>query len=153
MAVENLRIYQDARIASKEVYEVVKDWDDFNKNTLGTQLVRAVDSVCSNISEGYGRSATGERLQFLFYADGSLQEAKTQLRLAADRKLMDADLAKDLVFLLKRLSMAIIEFCHAMLERDPQYQGGYRKRVEDRRRWRTQTATDSDDDSDEAVAV
>lgn len=145
MAVENLRIYQDARIASKEVYEVVKDWDDFNKNTLGTQLVRAVDSICSNISEGYGRSATGERLQFLFYADGSLQEAKAQLRLAADRELVEVDLAKDLVFLLKRLSIGIIEFCHAILERDESYQGGYRKRVEDRRKWRTQTTNDTPD--------
>jgi four helix bundle protein len=148
MAVENLRIYNDARVASKEVYDVVKEWDDFNKNTLGTQLVRAIDSVCSNISEGYGRSATGERLQFMFYADGSLQEAKTQLRLAADRGLMDATLSKDLVFLLKRLSIAIIEFCHVMLERDETYQGGYRKRVEDRRKWRTQPTTDDNNDPD-----
>lgn len=136
MSVDSLRIYQDARIASQEIYAIVKEWDSFNKNTLGTQLVRAVDSVCSNISEGYGRSATGERLQFLFYADGSLQEAKAQLRLAADRELIEVELAKDLVFLLKRVSIGIIEFCHVLLERDDTYHGGYRKRVEDRRKWR-----------------
>lgn len=155
MAVENLRIYQDARVASNEVYTIVSEWDSFNKNTLGSQLVRAVDSVCSNISEGYARSATGERLQFLFYADGSLQEAKAQLRLASDRGIVNKDLAKDLVYLLKRLSIAIIEFCNAMLERDPLYQGAYRKRVEDRRKWRSQrpsTSTDPDN-TDDAVAV
>ncbi|RPI67469.1 MAG: four helix bundle protein [Ignavibacteriae bacterium] len=137
MSLESLRIYQDARIASEKVYEVVSSWSEFDRSSLGSQLVRSADSICHNISEGYGRSATGERLQFMFYAEGSLQEARGQLSLASDRGLIDASYAMELSFLLKRLSISIIEFCHTLLEREPTYRGSYRKRVEDRRKWRT----------------
>ncbi len=137
MSLESLRIYQDARTASDKVYDVVAAWSGFDRDTLGSQLVRSADSICHNISEGYGRSATGERLQFMFYADGSLQEARAQLRLAAERGLIDEQYSKELSFHLKRLSISLIEFCNALLEREPSYQGSYRKRVEDRRRWRT----------------
>jgi four helix bundle protein len=48
------------------------------------QLRRASVSVTSNITEGYGRSATGEYLQFLGIARGSNCEVQTQLVLSAE---------------------------------------------------------------------
>ncbi len=46
---------------------------------------RAGVSVASNIAEGYGRTSTGEYLQFLGMARGSNLEVQTQLEIA--RKL------------------------------------------------------------------
>jgi four helix bundle protein len=46
---------------------------------LTNQLRRASVSVASNIAEGYGRSTTGEYLQFLGHARGSNCEVETQL--------------------------------------------------------------------------
>lgn len=37
------------------VYETVLGWDNFNRDTLGKQIVRSADSIGFNISEGYGR--------------------------------------------------------------------------------------------------
>lgn len=49
---------------------------------LTSQLRRATVSVPSNIAEGQGRGGTKEFVQFLNVANGSLQEAETQLILA-----------------------------------------------------------------------
>jgi four helix bundle protein len=45
---------------------------------------RAAVSLPSNIAEGQARNTTGEFVQFISHAEGSLAELDTQLRLASD---------------------------------------------------------------------
>ena len=49
---------------------------------LKTQIRRAAVSVPSNIAEGAARNSSGELIQFLGFARGSLAELETQLELA-----------------------------------------------------------------------
>ena len=55
MKLEELNIYKISMEISDEIWNLVKDWKYFEKDTIGKQLVRAVDSISANISEGYGR--------------------------------------------------------------------------------------------------
>jgi len=43
---------------------------------LVSQQVAAVDSICANIEEGYGRRSTREYVRFLVIARGSAREAR-----------------------------------------------------------------------------
>ena len=52
---ENLRVYQLAEELSDRVWEIVLGWDVFARDTVGKQLVKAVDSIGANIAEGTGR--------------------------------------------------------------------------------------------------
>ena len=55
---------------------------------MGTQMVRAMDSVGANLSEGTGRGRNSEKvkLQFFSYALGSAYEASYWLKRCMDRK-------------------------------------------------------------------
>lgn len=64
---------------------------------LTAQIRRAVVSVPSNIAEGQGRWNTGEFIQFLGIANGSLREVETQLYIAVRLKFVTQD-AADPVF-------------------------------------------------------
>lgn len=91
MSLESLKIYSMAMELGEKVWNIVDRWKFFEKDTIGKQLVRAVDSVAANISEGYGRYHFKENRNFSYYSRGSLYETKTWLIKAHDRKLISTD--------------------------------------------------------------
>ncbi len=78
---------------------MVIDWKDFFvKDTIGKQLVRAADSVDSNIAEGYGRFHFKENKNFCYYySRGSLLETKGFIKKCKNRILMDTEKANQLL--------------------------------------------------------
>ena len=64
-------------------------WDRFARDTVGTQIVRAVDSIGANIAEGSGRGSFQDNRRFIKIARGSLKETQHFLRRAYKRKLLD----------------------------------------------------------------
>jgi four helix bundle protein len=55
---------------------------------VGKQLVKAIDSVAANLSEGFGRYFYKENRQFCYYSRGSLFETKTWIKKAFNRNLL-----------------------------------------------------------------
>jgi four helix bundle protein len=49
-AFENLEVYQLAEQLSDSTWQVVQQWEYFEKDTIGKQLVRAADSIGANIA-------------------------------------------------------------------------------------------------------
>jgi len=39
----------------EKIWTMVEGWDYLSKRTIGSQLIRAADSIAANISEGFGR--------------------------------------------------------------------------------------------------
>ena len=89
MKLEDLKVYNVAMEIGEEVWMIVDNWNLFRRMTVGTQFVRAADSVAANISEGYDRYHFKESKQFYYYARGSLFETRTWLKKASNRKLVD----------------------------------------------------------------
>jgi len=88
MKLEELQVYQLSMEIGEEVWNIVIKWDYFSKDTIGKQLVRAVDSVSANLSEGFGRYHYKENKNFSYYSRGSLYETKTWLTKAHNRNLI-----------------------------------------------------------------
>ena len=67
MKLDELHVYQLVMETGEVIWEIVNKWDYFSKDTVGKQLVRAVDSIAANLSEGYGRYSYKENKQFCYY--------------------------------------------------------------------------------------
>jgi four helix bundle protein len=76
----------------ERVWNAVMGWNYFAKDTVGKQLVRAIDSVASNLSEGFGRYHYREAINFGYYSRGSLYETRTWLTKAHSRGLISGEL-------------------------------------------------------------
>jgi len=92
---EDLRVLQAAEAVGDCIWREVVTWRGFARNTVGGQLARAADSIGANIAEAFGRFHFGEKLQFLYYARGSLFETKYWLNRALARGLMSEQQVED----------------------------------------------------------
>jgi four helix bundle protein len=97
---ENLRVYQLAEKLADEIWSIVLRWDNFAKDTVGKQIVRAADGIGANIAEGTGRGTPQDNRRFVRMARGSLYESKHWLRRAYRRGLLtkkEVDTLKPLI--------------------------------------------------------
>lgn len=95
--LEELQVYQLSMNIAERIWNIVIEWDYFAKDVVGKQLMRAVDSVAANLSEGFGRYFYKENKQFCYYSRGSLYETKTWIRKAFNRKLIEEKIYLELI--------------------------------------------------------
>ncbi|MCK9244442.1 MAG: four helix bundle protein [Candidatus Marinimicrobia bacterium] len=91
MELDELKVYKIAQEFSECVWDAVKSWNYFEKDTIGKQLIRATDSIAANIAEGFGRFHFNENRLFCYYARGSIYETKAWLTKAFRRKLISSE--------------------------------------------------------------
>ena len=85
---DELRSLQLAEGIADDVWDVVMSWNAFARDVFGKQLIRASDSIGANIAEAFGRFHYGEKINFLYYARGSVFESKYWLNRALKRRLV-----------------------------------------------------------------
>lgn len=88
---QNLRVYQLSELLADNIWQIVKNWEHFAKDTLGQQIVRSADSIGANIAEGVGRGSYQDNRRFVKIARGSLNETQHWLRRAYRRNLLTAE--------------------------------------------------------------
>jgi four helix bundle protein len=91
MKLEELQVYSLAMDLAERIWKIVSGWNYFSKDTIGKQLVRAADSIASNLSEGFGRYHFKENINFSYYSRGSLSETKTWIQKSYNRELIASD--------------------------------------------------------------
>lgn len=92
MKLEELQVYQLSMELGEKTWSCIDKWDKFSKDTIGKQLIRAIDSVATNISEGFGRFHFNESKHFYYYSRGSPYESKTWLAKAKNRNLITEEI-------------------------------------------------------------
>ena len=101
---EELQVYQLAEKLADKIWKIVEEWNQFAKDTVGKQIVRAADSIGANIAEGNGRYSFQDNQRFVKIARGSLYETRHWLRRAYVRKLLTNEEVKKIKPIIDELS-------------------------------------------------
>ena len=88
---ESLDVYRLSEKLADSVWEIVHQWGNLAKDTLGKQIIRSADSVGANIAEGCGRGTYKDNRKFVDNARGSLCETRHWLRRAFQRNLLPTE--------------------------------------------------------------
>src|SRR5437016_3365414 len=80
----DLVVWQNGIELAKLLYPLSARFPAEEKFGLISQIRRAAVSIPSNIAEGQARHTTGEFVQFISHAEGSVAEVDTQLFLAVE---------------------------------------------------------------------
>ena len=107
---KDLVVWQKGIALAKLVYRVTRKFPSEEKFGLIAQMRRAAVSIPSNIAEGQARHTTGEFIQFISHAEGSLAELDTQLILSLELEFCRdglADPAFELIEELRRMLNAL----------------------------------------------
>jgi four helix bundle protein len=83
--IADLDAWKAARELTKLVYLATKETAFAKDFGLRDQIRRAVVSIMANIAEGFGRSGSGEFIQFLAIAKGSACEVNSHLYVVLDQ--------------------------------------------------------------------
>lgn len=95
--LEDLIVWQKSRELNRGIYKVIKFFPSFEKTNLISQIIRAANSVCANIAEGFGRYNAQESIQFYRTARGSLIELKSHLYIAFDQEYISHEQLRELL--------------------------------------------------------
>ena len=83
---KDLVVWQKGIALAKLIYHLTKNFPSEEKFGLVAQMRRAAISIPSNVAEGQARHTTGEFIQFISHAEGSIAELDTQLILSIELK-------------------------------------------------------------------
>lgn len=75
LKLNDISAYKTAFHLSNKVWEIATKWRNFEKDTIGKQFVRSMDSISANIAEGFGRHTKKDKIWFYRIAKGSLFES------------------------------------------------------------------------------
>jgi four helix bundle protein len=102
--IEETRVFQQFLGIAGKCWEAAISWPNFARDTLGKQLVRAIDSVGANLAEGDGRYRDADALHFFVTARASAREAQYWIQLAVARGLLKPSEAQELLTVMERAS-------------------------------------------------
>ena len=94
---EDLEIWQNARKLCKQIFIQSKKSNFNNDFRFRNQIFSSSGSVMDNIAEGFERDGSNEFKQFIFVAQGSCGETRSQLYRAMAFEYLEEDDAEKLI--------------------------------------------------------
>ena len=98
------------------VYQTTRSFPDVEKYGLSSQFQRAAVSIAANIAEGYKRLGKHDKLHFMNFAQGSLEECRCYTMLSKDLGYITEDVYNALTYSIEGASYYLNAYCKAIKE-------------------------------------
>ncbi len=115
---EDLLIWKNSRVFTKEIHAIFKHKKQFDERPLSNQIIRSSSSIMDNIAEGFERGGNKEFLQYLWIAKASAGESRSQLYRALDCEMIDSKTFQELKDKTEQLSIGIFRMIHVIKSSD-----------------------------------
>ncbi|MFC1501503.1 four helix bundle protein [Elusimicrobiota bacterium] len=90
---EDMQIWKDSMSLAEEIFGLTDNLPKKEDYGFTSQIRRSVLSISSNIAEGFGRNYTNDKLNFYYYARGSLMETLNHIEYAKRVGYLDREIS------------------------------------------------------------
>ena len=91
LGLRDLDAYKTGFDLSNHIWDLVMQWENFAKHTVGKQIVNSSDSISANIAEGFGRYHKNDKTRFYRISRGSVLEVFDWIDKAKYRNLISQE--------------------------------------------------------------
>lgn len=112
---EDILAWQKAYNFVLLVYKALGNYPKDEKYGLCSQFQRAAVSISANIAEGYKRVGKADKLHFLNFAQGSLEECRCYLHLSKDLSYISEETYRSLYASLEETSKLLNGYCKGII--------------------------------------
>lgn len=112
---EDILAWQKAYEFVLLTYKALGNYPKEEKYGLCSQFQRAAVSIPANIAEGYKRVGKADKLHFLNFAQGSLEECRCYLHLSKDLGYISEDVYGALYTVLEEASKLLNGYCRGII--------------------------------------
>lgn len=88
LELKDINAYNISFDLSNYVWDLIIHWDFFEKDVVGKQFAKAVDSISANVAEGFSRYFKKDKINFYRYSYGSISESLDWTAKARKRDLL-----------------------------------------------------------------
>jgi len=103
MRLEDLKLYQECLDFEQKIWNIVNQWEGFNKDTIGKSFVQSADAISGNIASGYGRYNFKDKKHYCYISRGYLLKTKGWLLKTKERELVPNDEADELLEFVEKI--------------------------------------------------
>jgi four helix bundle protein len=103
MKLEDLKLYQECFDFEQEVWNIVNEWEGFNKDTVGKPFIQAADAISGNIAQGYGRYNFKDKKHYCYISRGYLLKTKGWLLKSKERELIGEEKSDELIEFVEKI--------------------------------------------------
>ena len=96
MDYRKLDVYQRAHALFPKIYRLVRTWKQIDQREIGSQMIRAANSIHANIAEGSNKTVPDFK-RYLSNAIGSCDELVSHINDAVSIGLVNSVIGKQLV--------------------------------------------------------
>lgn len=114
---QDLEVWQLGKRLAVMAYEATSKLPASEMYGLTSQIRRAAVSVPGNVAEGFGRYHFADRIKFLLYARGSLNEFKSHVIIANELNFIDRTALPAVLELVETLSVKLNNFIATIRKR------------------------------------
>lgn len=103
MKLEDLKLYQECLDFEQKIWDIVNQWEGFNKDAVGKSFLQSADAISGNIAAGYGRYNFKDKKHYCYISRGYLLKTKGWLIKSKERELITAEQSEELLEFIEKI--------------------------------------------------
>lgn len=103
MKLEDLKLYQECLDFEQKIWDIVNQWEGFNKDAVGKSFLQSADAISGNIAAGYGRYNFKDKKHYCYISRGYLLKTKGWIIKSKERELITAEQSEELIEFIEKI--------------------------------------------------